>query len=87
MTLPFYHLIIRLRKLRGLSQSAAADLLVVDRTGLSHIEHGHREPGLSLIIRMSTVYDVHPFELIIPLIAKEDADNNPYLSSYKKNSM
>lgn len=87
MIQPFYHLIIRLRKLRGLSQSVAADLLMIDRTGLSHIEHGHREPGLSLIIRMSTVYGVHPFELIIPLIPEEDARDNPYLSSYKKNSM
>lgn len=50
--------ILAMRRLRGLSQQAAADLMGIDRATLSHLENGHFSPSFSVFRSMRETYGV-----------------------------
>jgi transcriptional regulator with XRE-family HTH domain len=48
----------RVRETRGLSQDKLAEKADIDRTYLSGIERGVRNPGIKTVIRLSKALDV-----------------------------
>ena len=54
----------RIRAEKELSQEALADCCQLDRTYISGIERGLRNPSLSCILRIAKGLDVQPEELV-----------------------
>ncbi|MBI1868273.1 MAG: helix-turn-helix transcriptional regulator [Methylocystis sp.] len=54
------------RKALGLSQEALAFETEIDRTYISGIERGKRNPSLDLIVRLAVRLDTTPGELLTP---------------------
>lgn len=60
----------RLRRDTGLSQEKAAIDSKIDRTYLSGIENGKRNPSITVIADLANTYGVEPYELLMPQKAK-----------------
>ena len=60
----FGNRIRELRKERGLSQEAIADLAGIDRSYMGHIERGELNVTLIKIYQIASALDIHPSELI-----------------------
>lgn len=56
----------RLRRERGFSQEAFADHAGMDRTYISGIERGVRNPTVGVLSRIATALDVEPWQLLKP---------------------
>ncbi len=56
----------RLRRDAGLSQEKAAIDSKIDRTYLSGIENGKRNPSITVIAELAATYGVEPHELLMP---------------------
>ncbi|HCR66528.1 helix-turn-helix transcriptional regulator [Oceanicaulis sp. UBA2681] len=56
----------RLRRERGFSQEAFADHAGMDRTYISGIERGVRNPTVGVLSRLATALDVEPWQLLKP---------------------
>jgi transcriptional regulator with XRE-family HTH domain len=52
------------RKEIGLSQEALAELCDLDRTYISGIERGHRNPSLTNILKIAQALDARPADLL-----------------------
>jgi transcriptional regulator with XRE-family HTH domain len=55
--------VARIRSVRGLSQDQLAEQADLDRTYLSGIERGVRNPGIKVVIRLATALGVTVAEL------------------------
>lgn len=55
----------RIRAANGFSQEYLADLCGLDRTYISGIERGIRNPSIYCIFRISLALDVHPDKLLV----------------------
>ena len=53
-----------LREERGLSQENFAHVASLDRTYVSGIERGRRNPTLDIIVQLATALDVPPSDLL-----------------------
>jgi transcriptional regulator with XRE-family HTH domain len=62
---------------RGLSQEALAHASEIDRTYLSGIERGMRNPSLTNILKIAAALDVRPTELFAQAEALQDAERQP----------
>ena len=62
----------RLRRDSGLSQEKAAYDSEIDRTYLSGIENGKRNPSITVIAELADTYGVEPYELLMPPKAKRE---------------
>ena len=76
-----------IRKHSGYTQTKAAQLLFISRQQYCHYENGLRVPSLEILVRMATLYALNPLELIIPLIPRDVALENPDTAFYLKNGM
>lgn len=63
-----------LRKNKGLSQRALADLLQVNQTAVSQWERGVTTPSSHMLLRLSRIFDISPNELL----NTTDSQNGPY---------
>lgn len=61
---PFGDRVRALREHRGLAQEAFAHQVGMDRTYISGIERGRRNPTLDVICRLADGLEVHPSELL-----------------------
>ncbi len=61
----------QLRKTRSLSQEEFASLCGLDRTYLSGLERGRRNPTLLVIVRIAGVLRVDPRQLLVDLQWRE----------------
>ena len=64
----------RLRRDRDLSQEAVADLADLDRTYVSGVERGERNPSLVNICRLAAALGVEPSVLMEGVPAVKDGD-------------
>lgn len=58
-----------LRKQRGLTQSALAEMLGVEQPTIQRWEKGKREPNIDQLIALAKALDIEPGTLIDPMIA------------------
>ena len=70
-----------------MTQEDVAKKLFISRQHYSHFENGNRVPDLEMLIRMSTLFHLSPYELIFPLIPRDVALTNPEILSHLKNGM
>jgi transcriptional regulator with XRE-family HTH domain len=63
----------RLRRAKGLSQEAFADAAEIDRTDISGIERGVRNPTIKVLERIASTLGVEAWELL-----KLDGDSVQY---------
>ena len=61
----------QLRKAKGLSQEALAELAGLDRTYVSSCERGRRNVGLLNIVRLAEALEINPTQLL------DDPDTKP----------
>ena len=61
----------RLRQSAGLTQEDLAHRAPIDRTYLSDIERGIRNPTLLMLHNMATVLGVHPAVMLVPAEREE----------------
>lgn len=54
----------KLRKAKGLSQEELSFKASLDRTYISMLERGHRQPSLNSFFGLSKALDIDPIELI-----------------------
>ncbi len=54
-----------IRNRRGISQESLALRCALDRTYLSGIERGVRNPSLTNVLKIAAALDVHPSELFV----------------------
>lgn len=54
----------QIRKEKGLSQEALADLAGIDRSYMGHIERGDQNITLTKIFQIAEALDIYPHELI-----------------------
>ncbi len=54
-----------LRKNKGLSQRALADLLEVNQTAVSQWERGVTTPSSHMLLRLSRIFEISPNKLLI----------------------
>ncbi len=52
-----------IRTQRGISQEAVADICGLDRTYISGIERGERNPSLTNILKIASALEVRPAEI------------------------
>lgn len=60
----FGGLLRRLREAANLSQEALADLSDLDRTFVSLLERGQRQPSLETVFSLSTALEMKPHEFV-----------------------
>jgi transcriptional regulator with XRE-family HTH domain len=56
--------LVRLRRARGLSQTALGDQTEMHRNDISLIERGRRRPRIDVLIKIAAVLSVRPAELL-----------------------
>lgn len=56
----------RLRNQTGMSQDEFAEAVGIDRTYVSGIERGVRNPTINVVAKIANVLDVEPYELLVP---------------------
>ena len=76
-----------IRKQTDMTQKDAASFLSISRQQYSHLENGHRLPSVEMIVRIATLYNLNPLELMLPLIPENVALDNPDTAYYLKNGM
>ena len=59
--------VVRLRRARGLSQTALGDLTAMHRNDISLIERGRRRPRIDALVKVARVLDVDPEFLLAGL--------------------
>mgnify|MGYP000188352887 CR=1 FL=1 len=73
----FGQILKQLRKEKGFSQEKLAELCDLDRTYISMLERGKRQPTLTTIYVIGKVLDVYPPLLIDTAIKKKGGVNPP----------
>ncbi len=68
----------QLRQERGLAQEQFAHLAGMDRTYVSGIERGRRNPTLDIIVRLAEALEVEPAELLTQLSSAGEAHELPH---------
>lgn len=71
----FGSVLVRFRKVRGLSQEALAFESGLDRTFIARIETGNRQPGLTSILRLAKALDVSSSQLMAEVEQATNADS------------
>ena len=75
ITIAFGLVVRSLRKKRNLSQEKLADLCGLDRTYISLLERGLRQPSIATIFSLATALAITPSELI--KLVEEVPNKNP----------
>ncbi|MDZ7842606.1 MAG: helix-turn-helix transcriptional regulator [Gammaproteobacteria bacterium] len=60
----FGRILRQLRVQKGLSQEALADAAELDRTYISLLERGQRQPSLTTLFALAAVLDVKPSDIV-----------------------
>lgn len=63
----------QLRVQRRLTQEQVASLLALNRTAYTHYENGVNMPDILTLVRLATIYEVSPGELLRFLTLPEEA--------------
>ena len=73
----FGFVLAHIRKQAGLSQEKLAELAGLDRTYISLLERGLRQPTLSTIFELAKALDTNPSDIIgrLELVYKEKPNN------------
>ncbi|WP_301003465.1 helix-turn-helix transcriptional regulator [Pseudoalteromonas sp.] len=61
----FGQVLKQLRKEKGLSQEKLAELCGLDRTYVSMLERGKRQPTLTTIFKIGNVLHIKPYKLVL----------------------
>ena len=67
----------RLRRAKGLSQEAFADAAGMDRTYVSGIERGVRNPTIKVLDRLASTLGVPAWELLKPGLGNQERQDGP----------
>jgi transcriptional regulator with XRE-family HTH domain len=66
-----------IRKRRGISQAALAEECSLDRTYISGIERGQRNPSLTNILKIAAALSTRPSDLFARAEGLQDAERQP----------
>lgn len=71
----FGQVLRQLRKSKKISQEKLAEMSKLDRTFISLLERGLRQPSLSTILQLAQSLQVSPVEMIAEVVAKIEGRN------------
>ncbi len=69
----------------GYSQAELSELLYITRASYNHFETGKRTPTIHTLLRMSSIFNINPMELLCPLIPEDIEEENPAYAGFLKN--